>query len=68
MLILSRQVGERIMIGDGIVVTVLDLRPGKVRLGIDAPREVPVHREELLRRASPPAPPGAGDGKPPWED
>ena len=47
MLVLSRKKGERIVIGDNIVVTVIDLRKGGVRLGIEAPREVPVHRKEL---------------------
>ena len=47
MLLLSRKKGERIVIGDNIVVTVTDLRKGEVRLGIEAPREVPVHRKEL---------------------
>jgi len=47
MLVLSRKKGERIVIGDNIVVTVTDVRDGKVRLGVEAPREVPVHRKEL---------------------
>ncbi len=49
MLVLSRKVGERIVIGDGIVLTVLGVRGGQVRLGIDAPRTTPICREELLR-------------------
>ena len=48
MLVLSRRVGESIVIGDGIVVTVLDIRGDVVRVGVDAPREVKVHRQELL--------------------
>ena len=47
MLVLSRKKGESIVIGDDIVVTVVDLRNGKVRLGVEAPKEVPVHRKEL---------------------
>ena len=47
MLVLSRKKGESIVISDSIVVTVVDLRNGKVRLGVEAPREVPVHRKEL---------------------
>ena len=47
MLVLSRKKGESIVISDSIVVTVVDLRNGKVRLGIEAPKEVPVHRKEL---------------------
>ena len=47
MLVLSRQVDEKIIIGDSIVITVVEIRRGLVRLGIDAPRDVPVHREEV---------------------
>src|SRR5262249_54906396 len=50
MLVLGRKVGERVVIGDGIVVTVLAVRGLSVRLGIEAPRSVPVNREELLVR------------------
>jgi carbon storage regulator len=55
MLVLSRKRDERIVIGDNIVVTVVDIRGDKVRLGIEAPSEVPVHRQEVLealRRAA----------------
>ena len=48
MLVLSRQLGEKIRIGDEICITVVDIDRGKIRLGIDAPREVPIFREELL--------------------
>ena len=47
MLVLSRQRDESIMIGDNIVITVVDIRGDKVRLGIQAPTNVPVHREEI---------------------
>ncbi len=47
MLVLSRYRDESIMIGDNIVITVVDIRGDKVRLGIDAPTEVPVHRQEV---------------------
>jgi carbon storage regulator len=47
MLVLSRQRDESIIIGDNIVVTIVDVRGDKVRLGIDAPREVSVHRREI---------------------
>lgn len=47
MLVLSRQRDEKVMIGDDVVVTILDIRGDKVRLGIDAPASVPVHREEI---------------------
>lgn len=47
MLVLSRKQGESIIIGNDIVVTVLEVRPDHIRLGIDAPRSVSVHREEV---------------------
>ena len=50
MLILTRRVGETLKIGEDIEVTVLGLRGGQVRLGINAPRDVAVHREEILDR------------------
>jgi carbon storage regulator len=52
MLVLSRKLGEKIVIGDNIFITVVDIDRGKIRLGIDAPRDVPIARQELL----------AGDG------
>ena len=48
MLVLSRKLGESIMIGDGIVITLLDVVNGKVKLGINAPKEVAIRREENL--------------------
>ena len=50
MLILTRRVGETLKIGEDIEVTVLGLRGGQVRMGINAPRDVAVHREEILSR------------------
>ncbi len=47
MLVLSRQRDESIIIGDNVVVTIVDIRGDKVRLGIDAPSEIPVHRREV---------------------
>ncbi|GAB6166976.1 hypothetical protein JCM19992_29760 [Thermostilla marina] len=47
MLILSRKTNEQIVIGDNIVVTVVAVRGGNVRLGVDAPRDVQVHRREV---------------------
>ena len=47
MLVLSRQRDASIMIGDNIVVTIVDIRGDKVRLGINAPTEIPVHRQEV---------------------
>jgi carbon storage regulator len=49
MLVLSRRVGESIVVGDDVTVTVLEVRGDVVRIGIDAPRSIAVHREELLR-------------------
>jgi carbon storage regulator len=48
MLVLSRRIGERIVIDDRITVTVVEIKGGKIRLGIEAPKEVPVWREELV--------------------
>lgn len=47
MLVLSRQRDESIFIGDNIKITVVDIRGDKVRLGIEAPTEIPVHRQEV---------------------
>jgi carbon storage regulator len=47
MLVLSRQRDESIIIGDNIVITIVDIRGDKVRLGINAPTEIPVHRQEV---------------------
>ena len=47
MLVLSRMRDESIIIGDNIVITIVDIRGDKVRLGISAPSEVPVHRQEI---------------------
>jgi carbon storage regulator len=48
MLVVSRRAGESVAIGDDVVVTVLEVRGDVVRVGIDAPRSIPVHRAELL--------------------
>ena len=47
MLVLSRHRDESIMIGDDVVITIVDIRGDKVRLGIDAPKDIPVHRREV---------------------
>jgi carbon storage regulator len=48
MLVLSRKKNESIVIGDNVVVTVVEIRGDKVRLGIEAPKEIPVHRREVF--------------------
>lgn len=50
MLILSRRVGETLMVGDDVTVTVLGVKGNQVRIGVNAPKEVPVHREEIYQR------------------
>lgn len=49
MLILSRRTGESFMIGDDIRITVLNARGSQIRIGIDAPKDTPVHREEIYQ-------------------
>jgi carbon storage regulator len=50
MLVLSRRLGESLLIGDNITVKVLDMQGGQVRIGIEAPRNISVHREEVKQR------------------
>ena len=50
MLVLTRRLGEVIRIGDDISIRVLDIQRGQVRVAIDAPREVPIHREEIYQQ------------------
>lgn len=48
MLVLSRKKNEQIIVGDHIVITVVEVRGDRVRLGIEAPQEIPIHRNEVL--------------------
>ncbi len=50
MLILTRRVGESLMVGDDLTVTVLGVKGNQVRIGVNAPRDVAVHREEIYER------------------
>ena len=50
MLILTRRSGEAVIVGDNVRIAVLDIRGNQVRLGVEAPREVTVHREEVYQR------------------
>ncbi len=59
MLVLSRQSDETIIIGDNIRVTIVEVRGDKVRIGIDAPRDVTVHRQEIYDAIRREAEPGA---------
>ncbi len=50
MLVLTRRPGESIVVGENIVVTVIEIKGGQVRIGIDAPREIDVYREEIYEQ------------------
>ena len=61
MLVLTRRINERIIIGDDIIVTVLEVHGDQVRIGIDAPRDIKVFREEVLKRDQGPTQDRAAD-------
>jgi carbon storage regulator len=65
MLVLSRQRDESIIIGDNIVITIVDIRGDKVRLGIEAPTEIPVHRQEVYEAIQRENAKAQEDGRPP---
>ncbi|AKJ95516.1 MULTISPECIES: carbon storage regulator CsrA [Thioalkalivibrio] len=62
MLILTRRVGETLMIGDDVSVTVLGVKGNQVRIGINAPQDVAVHREEIFQRIQREANVASGEG------
>lgn len=64
MLILTRRVGETLMIGDSVTVTILGVKGNQVRVGITAPKDVAVHREEIFQRIGKEASASAGEGSP----
>ena len=61
MLILTRRVGETLMIGDSVTVTILGVKGNQVRVGITAPKDVAVHREEIFQRIGREAASSTGD-------
>lgn len=64
MLILTRKVGETVMIGDNVTVAVIGVKGDRIRIGINAPKEVTVHRKEIPRANSPRASPWTFDVTP----
>ncbi|MDE2196323.1 MAG: carbon storage regulator CsrA [Gammaproteobacteria bacterium] len=65
MLILTRRVGETIMIGDNVTVTVLGVKGNQVRVGVNAPKDIAVHREEIYERIKQEQEAAAGTAPPP---
>jgi len=66
MLILTRRIGETLMVGDDVTVTVLGVKGNQVRIGVNAPKDVAVHREEIYQRIQKEK--GIADGNEPQEN
>lgn len=64
MLILTRRIGETLMVGDDVTVTVLGVKGNQVRIGVNAPKDVAVHREEIYQRIQNERDTGHEDSKP----